>query len=342
MRLECDEGVSDSVWDDLVRSCGGSVFHSCAWSVYIHRARAHTTPVRFRLIDENGKVVGAALGFRTRSANPLLKQLTGHLWFDSLPAVSPIPHALSAFVEQIESHAIKAGETELSFGSYGCRADGGVLRTRQYSLSERIEFELDLGLSVEDLWMSLKHKRRKNVNKSRRAGVVIEEMAAQEGLAELARLMDVTWQRLEQRGVKRAAGGRKADSTCPEQSLLDSGVARLVGARLGSDWLSASLFTQFAGQVYHVLSGHSAQAMATQAPTLLLWESICSFKAEGARRFNFGGCPAVASNPDSPEHGVFDYKRAFGGERVECSSGRIVLRPARLALVRTLRSLTGR
>jgi lipid II:glycine glycyltransferase (peptidoglycan interpeptide bridge formation enzyme) len=34
-----------------------------------------------------------------------------------------------------------------------------------------------------------------------------------------------------------------------------------------------------------------------------------------------------ALNEDSPEHGVYTYKKAFGGARLECASGEKILRP---------------
>jgi lipid II:glycine glycyltransferase (peptidoglycan interpeptide bridge formation enzyme) len=124
--------------------------------------------------------------------------------------------------------------------------------------------------------------------------------------------------------------------------LLDAGVARIVGAELDGQIVSAGLFTLFNGLVYHTLSGHSTVGTEAQAPTLLLWETIKRYRGEGAKRFNFGGCSASAIEEGSPEHGVYVYKNAFGGECIECTSGRKVLRTVRYGLARGLKAALGR
>jgi lipid II:glycine glycyltransferase (peptidoglycan interpeptide bridge formation enzyme) len=52
------------------------------------------------------------------------------------------------------------------------------------------------------------------------------------------------------------------------------------------------------------------------------------FKGEGIQRFNFGGCRTEALEESSPEHGVYVYKKAFGGAVLECGTGEKILRPA--------------
>jgi hypothetical protein len=342
VRLESEAGEADVAWDETLRACGGSVFHSSAWSRYISRSRASTSPIRFRLVTDEGQTVGAALGFRTRSANQLLAPLTSRLWFDALPAVQPVPGAADRFIELLQSHAMRAGDVELAFGSFGYRGGSEVLRARGYSLVERVEFELDLTPAEADLWMALEPKRRRNINKSRRAGVVVEELPPDEGLAQLNRVRGLTWDRLERKGVKLGGSDRAGGADAPERELLDCGAARLFGARLDGEWLTVTLFTQFGDQVYQALPGHSPKALELQAPTLLLWESIARFRADGVRWFNLGGCAASARQPDSPEHGVYNYKKAFGGACLECASGHMALRPRRAALARLLRTITGR
>jgi hypothetical protein len=284
--------------------------------------------------------LGVALGFLTRSSRRILAPLTSRLWFDSLPAV-PAPLA-ARFVEQLEVAALDLGCLELTFGSYGYRGGSEVLRTRGYVLTERLEFEIDLSPGEDDLWKGMEHKRRKNVNKSRRAGVVVEEMPLAVGLEELYRLHEVGWERIQRRGVAGSGGLEAVRNDPPERELIEAGLGRLVGARLDREWLTVSLFTRFADQVYHVLSGHSPRALEVQAPTQLLWESMLRYRSEEARWFNFGGCAASAREPGSPEHGVMDYKRAFGGACLECASGSTILRPARAAVARALRRVTSR
>lgn len=338
-QLETEANAGDAAWDAEVRRCAGSVFHSSAWGRYIAGARSNTKPRRFRL--RNGSdTVGVALGFVTCSRHPLLAALTNRLWFDALPAV---PAALAAvFIEKIESQAMSLGCVEVSFGSYGYRSGSQVLRSRRYTLTERLEFEIDLGVNEDALWRGLAHGLRKNVKLSRRTGVVIEEPPLGEGLSELRRLNEIAWERIERRGVERDVAPAPVGVDSPERELITAGVGRLIGARVGSEWLAVNLFTCFNSQVYYVLSGHSPRAFEVQAPTHLLWESILRYRSEGVHLFNLGGCAASARQPGSPEHGLMGYKQAFGGACLECASGSRVLRPIRGAVANLLRRMASR
>jgi lipid II:glycine glycyltransferase (peptidoglycan interpeptide bridge formation enzyme) len=92
--------------------------------------------------------------------------------------------------------------------------------------------------------------------------------------------------------------------------------------------VSASFFTSFNGMAYYTLSGHDAKALEMHAPSLVLWEMALRFKDEGIQRLNFGGCGVDALKESSSEHGVYIYKKAFGGAILECASGEKILRPA--------------
>jgi CelD/BcsL family acetyltransferase involved in cellulose biosynthesis len=338
--LELDPGQAHAAWDEAVCHCGGSVFHSSAWAGYITRRHASTSPVRFRWLGEHGETLGVALGFRTKSPNRFMGPLTSRLWFDAWPAVRGVAGAAEAFLDAIEQHAREAGDIELAFESFAHRGGPDLLRGRPYSLHQRLEFELDLRPGLDELFHALEAKRRRNVSKSRRLGVVVESLPTEEGLVALQRLRVMTWNRLREKGV---AVPRPDDRQAPaERALLDAGVGRLVGARLGGEWIAATLFTCFAGRAYQMLPAHAPEALEVQAPTLLLWESLARFKAEGVQWFNLGGCSASARNRDHREHGVYNYKRAFGGACLACASGRLVLKPVRLALAHALRKIVGR
>ncbi len=167
----------------------------------------------------------------------------------------------------------------------------------------------------------------------------MEGLPPQEGLNELRRLQAASSGRIERRGGPRI-GLVGAASDDPVRVLLDSGVARIIGARVGSAVVSAALFTLFNGRVYQHLAGHDDTALKTQAPTLLYWESIRRYRMEGAKRFNLGGCKLEAIEPGSSEHGVYCYKRAFGGSAVECASGSKSLRPTARRVVGMLERMS--
>ena len=170
--------------------------------------------------------------------------------------------------------------------------------------------------------------------------MTVAELRPDEGLAELRRLQEHSSRRIVARGGPDIAKRGRTDD--PAARLLEAGVGRIVGAMLDGQVFSAGLFTSFGGLVYHTLSGHSEEALRSQAPTLLLWETIKWYKRAGAQRLNFGGCSHAAEQQGHSEHGVYVYKMGFGGQRLLCTSGRKVLRPVRYALSQGLRKISRR
>ncbi len=342
MRLRFVEQGSPREWDETVRSLGGSIFHSVGWADYVLAGQPHAVPLFFSLVSDDGEEIGAAVGFHERSRRRLLASLTGRLRMDALPVVKDgDARTFGEFLRLLEDYAVGARDSELLLGSFASPDGADSLRRAGYSVTERLEFQIALGPSEEELWENLDYKRRKNLKKAARLGVIVEDLPVDEGVAALRRLQGASAERIVQRGgpdITRR-GGEGQD---PVGKLAASGLGRLVGARVGGEIVSASLFTCFNGLVYHTLSGHGPEALKTQAPTLLLWETVKRYRREGAARFNLGGCSVEALREDSPEHGVYAYKKAFGGACLRCASGEKILRSAAHGIVRIARALIRR
>ena len=339
MRLQVSDCVEPNEWDAGILEVGGVIFHSSCWARYILRGRPNTSPQFFLLLSDGGERVGAALGFQTRSPRKILAPFTGRLWFDAIPvALGNEPGILEEFIRLIEAHARQDGNTELDVGSFGWPGGPASLDQLGFDLTRYWEFVLDLGQTEEDLCEHFDYKRRKNIKKAGRCGVAIKDLPEREGIAALRVLQGASSDRIVLRGGPdiRYKGDPGQD---PVMVLLESKLARIVGAEVDGEVVSAGLFTCFNGLVYHTLSGHGRKALETQAPTLLLWETIKRYRSEGAARFNFGGCSIDAVNEGSPEHGVYEYKKAFGGACIECTSGRKILRPATHKVVALLKSI---
>jgi len=342
MRLDINLEIVAEEWDARLREFGGTAYHAAAWADYRVAGQPNATPVFYTLISDHEEAVGMALGFRTRSARRWLSGLTGRLEFDAMPAVKDNGlQTCMEFIRLIEDDARHHGDTVLAFGSFASPDRGEILKACHFTPRRRLEFELDITRSEDDLWMSMKSKRRSNIKKACRQGVVVADLPPEEGVAALRHLQAASAKRIVERGGRDITykGNPRND---PVFTLASGGLGRLVGARVDGEIVSAYLFKCFNGLAYHTLSGHNRTALKTQAPTLLLWETLKRYKAEGMTRLNLGGCSADAVNEDSPEHGVYRYKRDWGGEVLQCTSGRKVLRPVAHGLVQTVRKAFGR
>lgn len=340
MRLEVC-AVAPENWDANVRLVGGTVYHSSIWEAYTRTVLPNVVPQFFSLWSSSGEILGVGLGFYEYSRNKLFKPFSRRLWFDAVPAVSGHDdRSLFEFLELIEREARGSGTVELLIDSYAYSGGGPELKKAGFEILPRLEFELQLEPSEDDLWKGLDYKRVKNIRKALRSSVTIHDLPPNEGLAALRRLQSESSQRIVARGGPNITQAQ-TNGEDPVAVLLNSGLGRIVGAQVDGVTVSAMLFTSFNGLVYAHLSGHSEQAFRTQAGTLLQWESIKQYRREGAKRFNMGGCKIDAMREGSPEHGVYAYKKAFGTTCLQCSGGQKTLRKATSAFVKKLRSIVG-
>ena len=93
---------------------------------------------------------------------------------------------------------------------------------------------------------------------------------------------------------------------------------------------------------YNMLAGSSGAGFAIGAASWLYWRIIEDLKARGVAEFNLGGVDPSASVPTSPGHGLFDFKRDFGGGLVPCPNLLHVMRPLRFRWYQRLQRVTGR
>jgi hypothetical protein len=342
MQLKANDIGCDEEWNATLCDLGGNIYHSAEWAAYAIRGDSSAKPQYLSLLTDGGQPVGMALGFRNRSSQTMLAPFTGKLRLDSMPVVEGKDEGLMLeFLRRLVQHSREAGDAELDIGSLASSSGRAPLESLQFTLTHRFEFELDLRASENELWRGIGIKRHQKIRKAERMGVVLNDYDGQEGIAELRRLQGDSSERIVARGGKniRHKGKPNAD---PVKVLLDSGLGRLVCAKVNGQVVSAGLFTLFNGLVYYTLSGHSEAALRSQAPTFLLWETIKRYKAEGALRFNFGGCSAAATEQWHPEHGVYVYKQGFGGRRLECTTGRKILRKVAYRAIHGLKRLLRR
>jgi len=342
MRLQISESVNSNEWDKKICSVGGTIFHSSTWAKYIVAGAPHVVPQFISLISDDGELLGAALGFKQGAMNKLFRRFKKSLWFDAIPVLRAHDEkTMYEFLQLIERHVQGSGYGELSIGSFASRDVSAEMGRLRFSLTRRFEFELNLDLPEAELWEGMSYKRRKNIKKALRLGVTIHLLPGEEGVRELRRLHIDTSQRILKRGGPNIPlfNTYKQD---PVNILIASGKARIICASINGTVVSAGLFTLFNDLAYYNLSGHSQRALETQAPTLLLWESIKKHRDDGAKRFNLSGCKSSAVNKNSSEHGVYTYKKAFGAKTIRCSSGYKILLKHRYRVINLAKAVLRR
>jgi FemAB family len=327
-RLRVESVVDPTSWNAALRACHGTVFHTSQWAEYVQAEQPRADPVFYSLLDGDGRVAAMALGFRATSSRNFGASLTGRRWLDALPAVRDNTAATaSQLIRLIENHSRQAGDVSIQVGSFASPGSEDVIKPLGFSISRRYEFELDLTQDQETLWKAIEITRRQRIRKAMKNAVQVKELSEEEGVSHLRRLQAESFVRILARGGPDLEG-QKFVKQDPVAILARAGLGRIAGGFVDDVCVSASFFTCFNRTAYYTLSGHDARALELQAPSLVLWEMALRFRDEGIQRLNFGGCGIDALNESSPEHGVYTYKKAFGGAVLECASGEKILRPA--------------
>jgi CelD/BcsL family acetyltransferase involved in cellulose biosynthesis len=329
LQIEVSDAIDAAEWDASVMRLGGSIFHSSTWAAYVQAQQPNARPRFARFLSSDDALIGLCLMFAEASPRKMLAPLTGKLWTEAAPVVkNGSANAASALAEAIEGYARKQALATIVIGSFGGGAGTAAFANPGFQQTRFWEFVHDLSASEDVLWQRIGIKRHQKIRKAERMGVILEDCSHEEGIAELRRLQADSSERIVARGGKDITRKGKPNAD-PVRVLLENGLARIVCAKVDGQVVSAALFTLFDGLVYYTLSGHSEAALRSQAPTFLLWQMIKRYKAEGALRFNFGGCSAAATEEGHPEHGVFVYKQGFGGDQIECVTLSKVLLPIR-------------
>ena len=337
--LRVSSEVDPASWNAELAAMHGTIFHTAQWAKCVVAEQPGVSPEFYTLVDDDGFVAGMALGFRSGSSRHLAGSLSRRRWLDSLPVTrEQSAESVSNFLSLIERDSRRKGDVTLRVGSFASPMGERALSSLGYSVANRFEFELDLRREEKSLWDAVDIKRRQRIRKAMKAGVEVKELGIEEGVFQLRRLQESSFVRIAARGGP-PMSRKEYTARDPITALAGAGLGRVVGGFVGDRCVSASFFSTFNGLAYNALSGHQAEGLSTQAPSLVLWEMALRFQHEGFEKLNLGGCSVGALDEASSEHGVYTYKMAFGGSRLDCASGEKILRPTVRRVANFLRSV---
>jgi hypothetical protein len=327
MRLVVDEEQDPEAWDARVMSLGGTVFHSYAWAQFrCHDGRGR--PLFFRwLADGTSEPAAIALGVERRPPGRSAALLGSRLALDSPPAAAT---ADGDVVGSLREWARESGSiAEVQLGSYDARAPwlGGDLTNRV----ERLEFHLPPRTGPDAL-RQMRKGARHSIRKATEAGVTARTMNEPPHLLTFGDLYATTLRRLERtKGLEHRSLDpvRFANALEP---LVSQGRGRLYGATLNGEMIAGCFFGMFGDSVFYLYSGNSAQGLQNGAVPLLILTATQDFGAGGVSRINLGGVGLEAADPQSSEHGLYEFKLGMGAEPVRCTSAVLPVRPARARL----------
>lgn len=185
-------------------------------------------------------------------------------------------------------------------------------RPQKVSAQPKYLFALDLDNRTPDqLLASFKRNTRNHIKKALKSGVVVRELAYDE----LARFKKIT----ESTSERRHFTDRTLAYYQNMYQLFGDKIKFLLAeAKVDGQLtdLSAAMFLLYGDEIIYLFSGSYKPLMYFNAQYAIQWEIIQYAAAHGFKRYNFYGIQGLP-NPKSPDYGVYDFKKGFGGHVIE-------------------------
>ena len=175
-----------------------------------------------------------------------------------------------------------------------------------------IEFIVDLEKDVDDIFKSMHKKHKKNVRKALECGLKIEYDESLDAFLELRKMQQVSSEKASEKGNRYGIQDEKFYIKTYKK-VYQNGIGKVLFAKKEGEYIAALAYLAFGKKAVTVRSGSTTKGYETSAMYLLQYELIKLLKAQGFGELNIGGVPAKAADPAHPQHGLYNYKRYYGG-----------------------------
>lgn len=195
----------------------------------------------------------------------------------------------------------------------------------------RYVFHIDAaGRTDDDLCKAMQDPVPRNIRKTQRAGVAVDEVRSQNDLRAFLALMDDTSDRMRSRRV--AAVYPRAFFVRAFQAMVPRGQALFFLARVDGEPVAGQMYLVSPGKLtyYHGASTRARELTPKQGPTAAFWHAIRLARDREIAVFDFGGANPT-SDPTDVHFSVTEFKRRWGGRHVVIPCADVVLSPAKVA-----------
>jgi peptidoglycan pentaglycine glycine transferase (the first glycine) len=209
---------------------------------------------------------------------------------------------------------------------WGARERAHVeLRGRHVTVIARHTPVLDITRDERALLAGMDGAQRK-IRKAEREGVEVTEAQSLADVEAYHRLSSDTADRIRTRA--RFTELPLAFFVEIWRSMVPRGHARIFLARHQGELIAGNLFLVHGDTMLYYQGASTRDRAQTlrQAPAACFWAAIREARKLGLARFDFGGCTPTA-DPTDPRHGVWEFKKKWGGQLVTFYNAEILLAP---------------
>ena len=285
--------------------------------VYSHPyGNIYQTPYLFKVFQEtknyepiiiiakrNEEIIGLLLAVLIKEGKGILGKFTAQSIIIGGPLVNKNePETFKQIIAQYESLIVdEAIYTEIREIYSLPYAD--LLLSHGYKDEKRLNLIVDLTKSQEQLWSEVHSKRRNEIKKAVKKGVLVKEITEQAAIEKGFMILKEVYQR-----AKLPFADKSLFLNCFTY-LGSKRYARYFGAYSGNELIGIMFTLCYKDRFIDWYAGSSTEHYDKNPNDIIPWEAFKIAKNEGYKIFDFGG----AGKPDII-YGVRDYKKKFGGE----------------------------
>jgi hypothetical protein len=310
IELRVVEDLGREEWITLLRQCGGNPLHLPEVSF----GDWPEASLRYLLFQEEGRVVACGPGF-LGSSSTLRPWRRPALELPTPPAGAGAcgERGRREIYQALLEHCRRAGIGRLGIGhSWG--DSFGDLESFRGSITDSVtEFILDLRPGPDSILAGMHKTYRRNIGRARRQGLQVRGESTLDALYHLRRVQLDSSERASSQG--RGFAVRDPDYFQKvHQRIYAEGTGEVLLAMAGEECVGALAWLAFGGRGMTVRSGCTTDGYERYAMYLLHGALLERAGERGLLEVNLGGVPAAAAAEDHPQHGLYQFKKGFGGE----------------------------
>jgi hypothetical protein len=333
-RLVVHRQIDPDSWDTRVARAGGGVFHTSAWAGYRH-IQNKSEPIFFEWRTScSDSVLGLAVAHRHPGVGTLLGSVYAHLDFDAPPVT--LDSGIDC-ISGIEGWVARnCAVARVGLGSFGAV---GAWPTCKHRSMNRLEFVITPERHAS-MFDAMRKSTRYEVRRAKKAGLRVRRATSHDDLQTFMYLYKDTLLNLHLRKGVGLPNNVSLSLPTALSVLIESDCGRLYLCEKDGIALGGCFFGTFNQSAYYMLSGGANRELAVTHLTLA--QALEDLKEEGYSHINLGGSAGDARDPTSPDHGLYKFKRGFGGQEIERTSYVMVTAPVRTSIMNGIRRVVGR
>lgn len=320
---ELDAGLWKAFVDDSLQA---NIFHTPEMFEVFSRTRGYS-PTLWAAVGDDGHPQALLSSVRITLMGGLLRHLTTRTVAYGSVLCAPGSDGQEALDALLCAYNRETGGsvlmTELRNLS-DLAAAQPVLRKSGFTYEEHLNFLIDLTRPRAELWHAIRSNARRNIQKARKSGVAVAEVADPSGIPAAYALLQQVYRRIQ--------------VPLPDCSLFEAafeilhprGMFRILKAQVEGVDIGVLTLLMHKGVITYWYTGTLREYAQYRAGDLLVWHALELGLAGGYHTFDFGG----GGRPDE-EYGVRDFKAKFGGDLVNFGRNTRVHAPLRLKLSTT-------